>query len=330
MTDPFDKGCKCTDIEGSGPDTSAGFGTSLTVALCTYNHKPRLEITLRGLAQLSQTSEPWEFLVVDNGSTDGTSELLAATEWHPAHVPVRVVREERLGLSNARNRAITEARGEYIVFIDDDETPDPDWLTAYERAILAQRPDALGGRIQVMFVDGDRPPWLQDELLGFLGRLDHGDVARQLTDTNTPIFGGNFAFRKETFAKIGLFDAELGRMGAANVGGEDTDIYRRMIDMGSKVWWVPEAVIHHRIQGGKLCRRYFLDLHYRQGYAEGLRKRGNASRFPPAYLFPQLGRAIKSALAQRLREGGNTSLRKEMNIAHFLGFLVGWASRPDK
>ena len=301
-------------------------GTSLTLALCTHNHADRLACTLSALAQLVPPACAWELLIVDNASTDNTSQLVAASDWRTPAMNVRVVREEKLGLSNARNRAIREATGEYIIFMDDDETPDPHWLGAYERVILAERPDALGGRIEVMFEDGERPAWLRDELLGFLGKLDHGGVARRLVALDTPIFGGNFGFRRDLFARIGAFDAGLGRKGTSNTGGEDTEIYRRMIASGCNVWWVPDAVIHHRIQAGKLRRRYFLDLHFRQGRMEGMRKRNAASRVPPAYLVPQLWRAIKNALSERLGRGSDASLRKEMNVAYFLGYILGWAS----
>jgi len=299
---------------------------SLTVALCTHNHRQRLERTLRGLAQLVPPNCQCELLIVDNASTDSTPQLVAAADWRTGWMNVRIVREEKLGLSNARNRAINEAAGEYIVFMDDDETPDAQWLRAYERIILAERPDALGGRIEVMFEDGERPPWLQDELLGFLGHLDHGGGARRLVTLDTPIFGGNFAFRKQVFSSVGVFDAGLGRKGTSNTGGEDTEIYRRMIGLGCNVWWVPDAVIHHRIQVDKLHRRYFLDLHFRQGRIEGMRRRGAESRIPPAYLAPQLYRATKAALLERLGRGGNSSLRKEMNVAYFLGYVLGWMS----
>ena len=80
----------------------------------------------------------------------------------------------------------------------------------------------------------------------------------------------------------------LGRKGTDNTGGEEVDFYRRLLDAGFKVWWTPEAVIHHRIQAAKLDRRYFLDLHYRMGRMEAIRKRGTGSRLPPRYLFGQL------------------------------------------
>ena len=295
----------------------------ITVALCTHNHAERLQRTLTDLGKLAYPSRPWEIIIVDNGCTDGTPGLLADTAWRPANVPVRIVQEENLGLSNARNRALKVARGKYLVFIDDDETPAPQWLVSYERDMLLYTPDALGGPIEVIFEYGDRPPWLQDELLGFLGHLDHGE-GRWLTDPATTFYGGNFAIRKDIFNQVGEFDSELGRKGRINTGGEDTEFYRRLIDNGCSVRWVSEATIFHRIRANKLRRNYFLELHYRQGMAEGSLKRGNRSRLPPLYLLGQLARALKSALQHRFTQGKNSSLRLEMNVVYFLGYIQGW------
>ena len=296
----------------------------ITVALCTHNHADRLERTLADLALLEMPTRPWEFIVIDNGSTDATAELLASTHWRLEHVVTRIVRENSLGLSNARNRALREARGEYLLFMDDDETPDPFWLVAYERAMSTYSPDALGGRIEVFFEDGARPAWLQDELLGFLGKLDHGPQERALEAHDTPIFGGNFAFRRSVFARIGDFDSRLGRKGSANIGGEDTEIYRRLLDNGCSVRWVPDAIIHHRIQTPKLRRSYFLDLHFRQGRTEGAYARGARSKIPPKFLLPQALRAYFRAISSRARLGKNHSLRLEMNAAYCSGYFMGW------
>jgi len=296
-----------------------------TLALCTHNHADRLAKTLLSLEALSHPQFAFELLVVNNASTDGTSAILDQIDWRPQGVPVRVVVEDKLGLSNARNRAIAEARGDYIIFFDDDETLDPDWLNEYEQAIQAWQPDALGGRIEVLFEGGERPRWLQDELLGFIGQLSHGPIPKELNDRSTPIFGGNFGFRKAVFEQIGAFDADLGRRGGDNTGGEDTEIYRRMVRAGMKVRWVPDAVIYHRIESTKLRKSYFLDLHYRQGRMEGHRRRGAANRLPPLYLLPQLWRAISAAAERRFRQGSDRSLRLEMNVAYFVGFILGWA-----
>lgn len=293
-----------------------------TVALCTHNHADRLRRTLADLASLRPPEAPWEFLVIDNGCRDETPQLLGRHTW-PAGWRARVVREDKLGLSNARNRAIAEAQGDYVIFMDDDETADPDWLCAYERLIRAHDPDAFGGRIEVLFEDM-RPAWLKDELLGFLGELNRSDQITALTDPYASFYGGNFGIRKTVCERVGLFDDMLGRKGADNTGGEEVDFYRRLLDAGFKVWWTPEAIIYHRIQAAKLERRYFLDLHYRQGRVEAIRARGGRPRLPPRYLWPQVGRAYWRALRKRLSEGSEYSLRLEMNAAYFTGALVGW------
>lgn len=300
-----------------------------TVALCTHDHADRLARTLADLAQLRQPQALWELVIVDNGCRDATPELLARHVW-PAGWQVRVVQEQQLGLSNARNRAIAEALGEYVVFMDDDETADPDWLCAFERLIQAENPDAFGGRIRVLFEDM-RPVWLKDELLGFLGELNRAEDIAPLTDPSTSFYGGNFGIRKSVCERIGLFDATLGRKGSDNTGGEEVDFYRRLLHGGYKVWWTPEAVIYHRIQAAKLERSYFVDLHYRMGRMEAIRKRGAGSRLPPLYLYGQLLRAIKAAWVVRRQSGRDATLRKQMNVAYFLGQIRGWAlgPRPD-
>ena len=299
---------------------------AFTVALCTHNHADRLVRTLDDLRSLKQPNAAWEFLVIDNGCRDDTPTLLARHTW-PEGWQVRVVREEKLGLSNARNRAIAEARGEFVIFMDDDETADPDWLCAFERLIRARNPDAFGGRIKVLFED-IRPAWLTDELLGFLGELNRNDETVPLTDPYASFYGGNFGVRKIVCDTVGGFDAMLGRKGTDNTGGEEVDFYRRLLDAGFKVWWTPEAVIHHRIQAVKLERSYFLDLHYRMGRMESIRKRGMGSRLPPRYLFGQLMRALGAVLTVWRQSGRNATLRKEMNVAYFFGQITGWTFGP--
>lgn len=297
-----------------------------TVALCTHNHADRLVRTLDELPRIRRPKGEWEFLIVDNASHDATSSILAGRAW-PADWRVRLVREEKLGLSNARNRAIREALGEYIIFVDDDETADSDWLCAFERLIDAHSPDAFGGRIEVLFEDL-RPAWLTDELLGFLGQLNRADTIQPLIEPGTSFHGGNFGFRKAVCDDIGAFDAMLGRKGTDNTGGEEVDFYRRLLNAGYKVWWTPDAVIYHRILASKLNRGYFLELHYRQGRMEAIRKRGVGSRLPPRYIFGQLLRAT-AAVWQEFRRGGrNATVRREMNLAYFLGHILGWTCGP--
>ncbi|HMM75038.1 MAG TPA: glycosyltransferase family 2 protein [Gammaproteobacteria bacterium] len=297
-----------------------------TVAICTHNRAARLGRTLQDLSKLHTPRQPWELLLVDNASRDATPEVLAAFTW-PAGWHVRVVREEKLGLSNARNRAIAEARGEYIIFIDDDETVEPGWLIAFESLITSTTPDAFGGRIAVMFEDL-RPRWLTDELLGFLGELARFPDVHPLDEPSTSFYGGNFGFRRSIIEKIGNFSPDLGRKGGDNTGGEEVEFYRRALKAGLSIWWTPYAVIHHRIQAAKLKPAYFRDLHFKQGRMEASRELDNRRRIPPLYLFGQLARSVLTLLRMTLEKGASSTVRQQMNVWYFAGRIIAHLSGP--
>ncbi len=298
-----------------------------TVALCTHNHADRLERTLADLAKLKSPEAPWEFLVIDNGCRDATPELLARHAW-PAGWQVRVVREDKLGLSNARNRAIAEARGEYVIFMDDDETTDPDWLCAYERLILDKRPDAFGGRIRVLFEDM-RPPWLSDELLGFLGELNRAETIVPLTDPYTSFYGGNFGFRKAVCDTRGRLRRHAGAQGQRQHrrrgGGLLPARARRglhgLVDAGGRDPSPHPGGQARRVPTSSTCTIAWGAWRRSAGVAA-------ASRLPPPYLFGQLLRALAAAWAVYRQAGRNATLRKEMNVAYFLGQIRGWAFGP--
>ena len=104
----------------------------ITVAICTRN---RAELLCRAMDTIVALTIPagveWELIVIDNGSTDNTAEVLAG---YKDRLPIRRVYEPVAGLSNARNRAVVEARGDYICWTDDDVLLDRGWLLKYHEA----------------------------------------------------------------------------------------------------------------------------------------------------------------------------------------------------
>jgi glycosyltransferase involved in cell wall biosynthesis len=119
----------------------------VTVAICTFNRAESLRRTLDSLAVMRVARDlAWELIVVNNNSTDHTDAVIAE---YRHRLPMRREFEPRPGLSNARNRAIAAARGEYIVWTDDDVVAGAGWLAAYAEA-FRRWPDAVvfGGRIK--------------------------------------------------------------------------------------------------------------------------------------------------------------------------------------
>src|SRR3954466_10143738 len=101
----------------------------VSVAICTWNRAENLDQTLAGLRGLHVPADvEWELLVVNNNSTDATEEVIAR---HTAQLPLRRLFERKQGLSNARNCAAAAARGDLLLWTDDDVLVDPDWLAVY-------------------------------------------------------------------------------------------------------------------------------------------------------------------------------------------------------
>jgi glycosyltransferase involved in cell wall biosynthesis len=299
----------------------------LTVIICTYNRCEGLRTCLTDLREQSVDLDiDWEVLVVDNNSTDSTQAVLQTLS-RDFPRPLRWVKETKQGLSHARNRGVLEASGRYVVFTEDDVRIDRLWVTSICEMFAKSSCDAVAGRIE-LFWTAPRPRWLTDELLGFLGYLDYGEE-RALTE-DTPFFGGNMAFARSVFEKIGMFDPNLGRQGRKLIGGEEIDLYKRFLAAGMRAFYQPKAVIHHIIDSRRLRKGYFRSLHYQEGRLRGdafVMTDGKSIAGVPLFLLPQFGQSVCKCVQTVWRDGAHRSLRTEMNVWYFVGFLMGCVER---
>lgn len=219
------------------PSTDAAAPTApamdVSVIVSTRN---RREAMTRLLGQLEHLVVPaglrWELIVVDNASTDDTAAMLASLH---TSLPLRVMREGVPGLSRARNTGIAAARGDLLLFTDDDCLPDARWLaTVDDEFARAPMLDVLGGRVE-LFDARDRPTTTRTSL-----------ARREITATVDvdAIIGCNLAFRRSTLEAIGAFDIGLG--GGTGAGaGEDVDFVYRSVRAGLRVEYSPDALVYH-------------------------------------------------------------------------------------
>lgn len=237
----------------------------ITVAICTWNRCALLKETLEQLARLViPKGVEWELLVINNNSTDSTDEVLAS---FVRRLPLRVVMEPEPGLSNARNRAVHEAIGEYVLWTDDDVLVDEQWMTAYAEA-FARWPEAsiFGGNIKPWF-EGTPPKWLVrvwPQVASAYASRDLGEQEVALSRDVMP-FGANFAVRMSEQRRY-LYDPQLGVRPDSVMGGEETTVIRSMLDDGAKGRWVPEASVRHYIPSSRQTIAYLRK--YFEGYGE--------------------------------------------------------------
>lgn len=305
--------------------------TTLTVAFCTFKRADRLEKLVAALRAQS-CPVPFTILAVNNNSPDNTLEILGKLQQQPG-APLHVVTETTPGIVPARNRALKEALDrDILVFIDDDELPQPGLIDAAFDAITREGADCAGGRVQVDFSPYGRPRWLEDDLLGFLAEVDHGQDAFWVTNTQTPIWTANVAYAMRFFRDHPTlrFDVRYNREGDDVGGGEDAMMLRAQLALGAKIRYRPDMAVWHSVDPWKLRRRYFLKLHHRAGMRSG---KHDLPQYPhailgiPPFLVRQLAAHCLKAMGMHL-VGEPGALRQSMNAAHALGCIIGYRSRP--
>jgi len=269
-------------------------GPLITVAICTRNRSAFLEPAMRSV--LAQIHDDTELLVVDNVSTDGTADLvrqLAATSAN-----VRYVYEAKTGLSTARNTAILQARGAYVIFLDDDATVEPGWLAAYQaffRSPPSPRIAVAGGAVYPR--DQTPPPrWLSAKE----NKYDLGSEAFCFPRQASP-WECNSAYAREIAIEQGLFDARLGHNGTSVGAHEGADFTLRLQEAGYEIWWLPGAVIQHTIHASRVNLSWYCRSAFAAGAASALKRLKFASG-PGQRLTLRLGR-IAAAPFQCLLNG---------------------------
>jgi len=247
----------------------------VTVAVCTHDRAYSIGRTLESLRQQSYPN--LEVLVIDNRPSSDSTEWLVRTRYPDFHY----IREDRIGLDWARNRAISEARSEIIAFIDDDTIADPLWAQALVSAF--DTPD-------VMCVTGlVAPVSLEAEAEELFERYGYSKSFYRLRFTmKAPPpgrafpykgylgTGCNCAFRRSVFDRVGLFDLRLD-MGTPVPGGGDHDMFARIIKAGFTLVYDPGPVVsHHHVADLPMLVRKL--GHYQRAYIAYLTKHILADR----------------------------------------------------
>src|SRR5580704_15379815 len=213
--------------EGAYPSVE---GPGFSVVICTYNGAARIERVLTALAELNGDAGH-EIIVVDNCSTDGVAAAAAAL-WDrvgPLAVDLRVIFEPTQGLSAARRAGVRAATREVVVFCDDDNLLDPDYLEV-AAAILA------------------------DETVGAQA-LASGD--------NDQLWGAGLVVRRKLLVKLydtPEFPLLIGRQGTALTSGEDLEICLGVGLLGFRLWYDDRLTLRHIVPRERLSATYIRGL----------------------------------------------------------------------
>ena len=234
-----------------------------TVAIPTYNGASRLPKVLdRLLTQTGIEHLNWEIIIVDNNSSDNTSEVIRNYQKiGNSDCPLRYFLEPKQGVAFARLRAVSEANGEFIAFIDDDNLPTPDWvLQSYNFGKEHPQAGAWSGQIHGDFET--EPPEKFERIQAFLAIREHGSEPYLFDADNLRLPpGAALVVRKQAWSEsVPKVLSLKGRLGKSMVGGEDLEPLLYIHKAGWQIWYNPTMHIYHQIPACRLEKDYLISL----------------------------------------------------------------------
>ena len=211
-----------------------------TVAVCTRDRPEDLRRCLEAFMRLPDDGQ--EYLVIDNWPlTDATLELVKN------YPKVRYVREDVVGESAARNRALREAKHEFVAFTDDDAAPDPNWLRSLLRNFTDPRVMGVTGLVMPLELETEAQELFEGYCpygQGFERRVFDGAYCNPLIVDPLGV-SASMALRKSLIDCIGLFDQDLG-VGTPAKAGSDCEMFARILRAGYRMVYEPRALSWHR------------------------------------------------------------------------------------
>ncbi|WP_117192113.1 glycosyltransferase [Rhizobium terrae] len=228
----------------------------IDIGICTYR-RPELEETLRSLFALAVPADARVRLIVaDNDAEPSAGELVDGLRRY-SPFPISYVHCPKSNISIARNACLSECDADYLAFIDDDETAEPQWLVGLFSMMMQTGADAVLGPVRAVYENdsarwmrkGDfhstRPVWVG-------GRIRTGYTCNVLLDMRSPVVAGR------RFA-----------LGLGQSGGEDTHFFSAVTDVGGRIEFAPDALVEERVPEKRASFAWLARRRFRSGQTHG-------------------------------------------------------------
>jgi glycosyltransferase involved in cell wall biosynthesis len=300
----------------------------LGVVICTWNRAEMLAATLDSLATVRAPRDcAVDVLVVDNNSSDGSSELLRERMAGWPLGRLHALFEPRQGKQFALNMAIARGREldcEVLAFTDDDILFPPDWLEQVNAVFSSDGPALAGGRTSLQWPEDGRPAWYDDAMDAVVGGVDLGEARLCPPPPGYSPAGANLV------ARMGLFD-RVGCFSEAHFRHMDFEFGQRCLQRGEAVAYEPRLCVTAPIDPAMLTKRYFRRWSLKAGISPWQRMRAGERHvaWVPVWLYRQLAQdGLLWMLAPLLCEPRAHRFLRELRIWRAWGTVMSrWMSR---
>ena len=241
----------------------------ISVVIPTLNRSKLLEKTLESLTQQTTNSPEFEVLVIDNGSTDSTQQIVANfSQW----LDIRCILEVRPGLHEGRHRGMRESRGDILAFADDDIQALPTWIQGIAESFGDPKVGLVGGK-NLPDYESTPPEWLdhhwttvrEGKFMTYFSVLDFGDQTRFIDPLY--VFGCNFSVRKNIVADAKGFHPDGMPQSLIKFRGDgESHVARHVARMGYTSLYNPKASVRHWVPSSRMNMEYLI----KRAFAEGI------------------------------------------------------------
>ncbi len=228
----------------------------LSIIICSYNRASYIEAAFDSLYNQSSGLESFETIIVDNNSTDNTSDVFK--NWRASHTngSFTYLTETKQGASFARNTGAAQAKGQWLCFMDDDAIANKDYVENIIKHIET-KPDAIGfgGRIIPKYIPSE-PKWMSYYVSSLVGNFDYAPTACAFENGKYPI-ESNMIVKKAVYDSIGGFNTNLpGVVGTLRIGGEGKELFYKILTLGHTIYYDPSICVQHVVEVKKLTPEY--------------------------------------------------------------------------
>jgi glycosyltransferase involved in cell wall biosynthesis len=301
----------------------------ISVLVATHNGSITIGRFLDALAALEPPCCNWEVVVVDNGSTDDTMEVLRRYE---KRLPLHIFEQPIRGKNRALNEGLKYVRGDVIVLTDDDVLPDRQWLIKiWESTSKNPDSDLFGGRI-LPFWERYPPRWLESAIpFSAAFGITPPDLKAGPIEPGR-IWGGNMFVRRRVFEAGFRFNEQVGPSVGNYIMGGEIELTLRIAAAGYSTCWCPDVQVRHIISKEQLTRKWLLRRAYRHGKSIFFQNPGyerterTCSLFGKSLNFPrfiirQAIDAFLSAAVRDIMQDAPGALRQWWRFFHFAGYM---------
>jgi glucosyl-dolichyl phosphate glucuronosyltransferase len=297
----------------------------VSVIISTYNRCKSLGTTIASVLSQAPDAPSFEVIVVNNNSTDDTAVVIKS--FAARETRVRYVFERRQGLSHGRNAGLAVARGEFILFTDDDVVVSATWVRDFYDAFL-RYPDAdfIGGKVLPTW---EREPeaWL-DATMSPLALQDMGTEPLKVTQENPRcLIGACLGIRQSAFDKAGLFDPTTQRVGDGVGSIEDSDWELKVWRQGGWGVYVPDIVCTTEVPAQRMAKSYHRKWHLGHGKFHALSRRpefeGSGLRVAdvPGFVYRQVFQSGYGYITCLLRGQAKEAFLHQTAVFFYVGFI---------